>query len=756
MCSLCLNPVAPARAEEPSARTWRPADGPLMTRWGREVTPESVLPEYPRPQMVREHWKNLNGLWQFSTAKADEAPPLGRDLEQQILVPFPIESALSGVGTHTDRAWYRRTFEVPASWKSKRVLLHLGAVDWEATVWVNGKQLTTHRGGYDAFTVDVTDALIDAPVQELVVGVFDPTDEGTQPRGKQVRQPRGIWYTPTTGIWQTVWLEAVPQASIEALHLVPDVDRGLLVVTVTGRGTGDAHRVRIEARDADKSVATQTGPIGQRIELPISRPKLWSPEDPSLYDLEVTLLEQDEPVDVVQSYFGMRKISLGKDAQGITRIMLNNEFLFQFGPLDQGFWPDGLYTAPSDAALKYDIEVTKQLGFNMARKHVKVEPARWYYWCDSLGLLVWQDMPNGDRHVPRGGGQITRDAISAQQFESELKQLILGRRNHPCIVMWVVFNEGWGQYDTVRLSDWTSHFDPSRLVCGASGWNDMKISDVIDVHAYPGPQAQAPELQRASVLGEYGGLGLPIQDHTWQDKQNWGYRNLKTPEALEQGYLELLAGLRPLIAQPGLSAAVYTQTTDVGIEVNGLLTYDREIIKIDPKQLSAAHQKLYGPIPRVESLIPTSQQTGQTWRYRLEKPESPRWSDADYDDAQWETGPGGFGTKETPGAVVGTVWDGDDIWLRRSVDIPRQQVEPSAGGDLYLKIHHDEDAMVYLNGKLIAATEGYTRGYRLLPLGPEAREALRPGRNVLAVHCRQTGGGQYIDVGIIQLTTVTK
>lgn len=724
------------------AAEWQPGKGPLKTRWTDQVDPKHVHEEYPRPQMTRDAWQSLNGLWQFSAAEASDKPPIGRDLPEQILVPFPVESSLSGIMRMEDRVWYRRTFDVPQDWNGNRVLLHFGAVDWEATVWVNGKKLGNHRGGYDPFSFDITEALNNNGPQEIVVGVWDPSDDGTQPRGKQVLQPRGIWYTPTTGIWQSVWIEPVPESYIEHLELTPDVDNKLVRVSVHTADNADAADVTVTALEGDEELATSEGIAGKELTVSIPQPKLWTPDFPFLYGLRVALHKDGQQVDTVESYFGMRKISVGPDSQGVTRMLLNDEFVFQYGPLDQGFWPDGLYTAPSDDALKYDLEVTKQMGFNMVRKHVKVEPARWYYWCDKLGLLVWQDIPSGDASVGRGKGQITRTAESAEQFELELRRMIDSFHNHPSIVMWVVFNEGWGQYDTVRLTDWVKNYDPTRIVCGASGWNDMQVGDVHDIHVYPGPKSPQPESSRVAVLGEYGGLGLPVRDHTWQNEKNWGYRNLKSPEELKAGYIRLIDSLRPLIAEPGLTAAVYTQTTDVEVEVNGLMTYDRHLMKIDSKTLAAAHAPLYGPVPAVETVVATSESTPQSWRMTTKKPKR-GWYNVEFDDTDWTTAPGGFGTSSTPGSVVNTMWNGDNIWLRRGFDLPEGDRD-----SLYLRIHYDDDTIVYINGVPAFEAKGYTTQYGIVPISPEAKAALKSKGNVFAVHCEQFGGGQFIDVGL--------
>ena len=721
---------------------WEAARGPMATRWAKDVSPGKVHPEYPRPQMVREEWQNLNGLWDYAIrAKTEESPS---EFDGEILVPFAAESALSGVMKKVgpeNRLWYRRTFKVPADWLGGRVLLHFEAVDWEATVWLNGQKLGSHRGGYDPFTFEIAKVLKPGQEQELVLSVWDPTDDGTQPRGKQVKEPKRIWYTSVTGIWQTVWLEPVPRASIEALEMMPDVDAGVLRLSVATSGAEQRDTIRATTKAGDRVLMSSSGPIGRPIEAKLEEPKLWSPDSPFLYDLKVELVRDGRALDVVKSYFGMRKIALGKDEDGITRIMLNGEFLFQYGPLDQGWWPDGLYTAPSDEALRYDLEVLKELGCNMLRKHVKVEPRRFYHWCDKLGLLVWQDMPNGDRHIRGKDADLDRSKESADQFELELQRVIDNLRNHPAIVVWVPFNEGWGQYDTGRIVDWIKNHDPSRLVNHASGWSDRGLGDINDIHRYPGPGCPEPEADRAIVLGEFGGLGLPLEGHTWQAEKNWGYRSYKTRDELSEAYLSLMQRLHPMIGE-GLSAAVYTQTSDVEIEVNGLMTYDRAIVKMDAVRLAEAHRRLHGPPPVVSRVVPTSREQGQSWRYRTTEPDE-GWQRPDDDDSAWQEGPGGFGTKSTPGAIVRTEWKSSDIWLRRCFTLEDVDLHEPC-----LLIHHDEDAEVYINGRLVAELTGHTTDYVAVYVGDKLAAALKAGKNVLAVHCRQTRGGQYIDVGI--------
>ena len=746
LCSLCICSSIWA--------DWQVSQGPLMTRWAEQVSPKKAHPEYPRPQMVRKNWLNLNGLWEY------EIEPKGRqqpeEFDGQILVPFPVESALSGVMTPVgegNRLWYRRTFEIPKKWTNQRVLLHFGAVDWDTTVWVNGKKVGDHRGGYDPFSIDITDALNDTGTQsawgrltaEIVLSVWDPTNAGYQPRGKQVKEPRGIWYTSVTGIWQTVWAEPVRETYIKSLKIIPDIDAETVRVTaVCSQGTFDCN-IEAEAKDGWFRKAKGKGKAGEEIVLQIKKPKLWSPDSPFLYDLKVTLKNsQGKTVDAVSSYFGMRKISLGKDKKGINRLFLNNKPLFHFGPLDQGWWPDGLYTAPTDEALRYDIEVLKKLGCNMLRKHVKVEPDRLYYWCDKLGLMVWQDMPNGDKHIRGNEPDLKRSEESAAQFELELKRVINAFRNHPCIVMWVPFNEGWGQYDTPRIVDFIRELDPTRLVNNTSGWSDRGVGDVHDIHKYPGPAAPPVEEDRAAVLGEFGGLGLPVKGHTWQDEKNWGYRTYKTREELTDAYLVLLDNLRSLIGG-GLCAGVYTQTTDVEIEVNGLMTYDRAMIKMDVEKASAANRRLYLPPPVTKTIVPASQEQRQSWRYTTIEPRI-GWYRAGFSDSVWKEGKGGFGTEGTPGAVVGTEWKSSGIWLRRTFELESTKLSRPQ-----LLIHHDEDAEVYINGQLIAKLQGYTSSYIRVGLDEKAKKTLKVGSNCLAVHCTQTEGGQYIDVGLVDV-----
>jgi hypothetical protein len=584
---LCINNILYGQS---MADSWKPVETHIMTKWADEIDPRNVLPEYPRPQMVREEWLNLNGLWEYAIRpKGDEKPSA---YDGKILVPFAVESALSGVKKavgETNTLWYKRIFDLPSAWKGKKIILHFGAVDWETKVWVNGNYIDVHRGGYDRFSYDITQYLTGNEKQELIVSVWDPVDTGTQPHGKQVKEPGGIMYTSVTGIWQTVWLEPVPEHFIGELKIIPGVDKGTVEISSVNSGEIKDFIIEAAVYDGANKISEEAGAADKPLVLSVPGKKLWTPDNPFLYDLKVVLKDKSgKAADEVSSYFGMRKISLGKDEKGITRMMLNDKLVFQFGPLDQGWWPDGLYTAPADEALRYDIEVTKQMGFNMARKHVKVEPERWYYWCDKLGLLVWQDMPSGDRGIGPGDPDIERSKESAGQFILELKEMVRENFNHPSIVMWVPFNEGWGQWNTPYVVDLLKEIDPTRLVDNVSGWADRNVGDVHDVHIYPGPGMPEPEENRAVVLGEFGGLGLPLEGHTWAAKNNWGYVSYADQSALTVAYEELVKKLFDL-KDKGLSAAVYTQTTDVEVEVNGLMTYDRKVIKIDPGVITRLH-----------------------------------------------------------------------------------------------------------------------------------------------------------------------
>jgi hypothetical protein len=574
-----------------SQSTWHPKNLKLPTRWSAAVSPSNALKEYPRPQMVRSNWTNLNGLWAYAIADTS-VRILPAHFDGQILVPYPLESALSGVQKMLKAhqyLWYKKTINIPVQ-PRKKTLLHFGAVDNEATLFINGKNVGTHKGGYTEFTFDITSAVKNGD-NDIVVKVYDPTDQGVWPHGKQVSSPANIYYTPSSGIWQTVWLETVPDAYIHALKVTPDVDNKELEVTVDAP---QGYTVKLTALDNRNPVSEVKGNTSTKIILPLFNPKLWSPDQPFLYDLKVQLLKGSTVIDEVTSYFGMRKVSVGKDDKGFYRIFLNNQYVYNLGVLDQGFWPDGLYTAPTDAALRFDIEAIKAMGFNTIRKHIKVEPARWYYHADQLGMLVWQDFVNPQQQLPEG---------AKAAFETQLNETMDQLYNHPSITTWVLFNERWGQYDQQRLTEMVKRKDPSRLLNAHSGellWvneqlrapadNPWVSSDIADVHAYPDPMNAPPKEGRVQILGEFGGIGVFIPDHQWLSNKSWGYVQV-TPAQLQGKYAIMNQHLQ-LLEREGLAGSIYTQPYDVEGEENGLMTYDRKVIKIPMDSLQKIHAHL--------------------------------------------------------------------------------------------------------------------------------------------------------------------
>ena len=590
--------------ENANSQNWQKVPGKIASSWSEKIDPSSPLPEYPRPQMERGSWTNLNGIWNYSVTVKDARS--ASSWNGKILVPFAIESALSGVGRMVGKdstLWYNRKFSLKKEMKGKKILLHFGAVDWRTKVFVNGKEAGTHEGGFDPFSFDITSLLKKSGDQDITISVWDPTDEGPQPRGKQVVKPEGIWYTPVTGIWQTVWIEAVAESYISSIKPTPDIDNNSVTINATAVNSRTGDKILITAFDGSVKVAeTESAPAENAI-LKIDNAKLWSPDNPFLYNLKIELTRNGKKIDEVKSYFAMRKSSIGIDDKGVKRMLLNNKFTFQFGPLDQGWWPDGLYTAPTEEALVYDIDKTKEMGFNMIRKHIKVEPARWYYHCDKVGMLVWQDMPSGDlgnrwdsRPAVEGkANDKRRSGESENYYKKDWNNIIDALYPFPSIVVWIPFNEAWGQFKTEEIAEWTMKKDPSRLVNSASGGNFTYVDHIIDIHNYPEPVMPSADIfgkKLALVLGEYGGLGLPVTGHVWQEKDNWGYQSFKSADELFAKYSEFIDTLHNLIGK-GLSAAVYTQTTDVEVEVNGLMTYDRKVIKNPVEKFKALHQKLY-------------------------------------------------------------------------------------------------------------------------------------------------------------------
>jgi len=583
--------------------SWEPIKDQIMTRWASEIDPKYPLPEYPRPQLKRKEWINLNGLWDYAILPKDVI--FVKKFEGKILVPFPVESALSGVKGKLkpeQKLWYRRIFTIPDSWKGKKILLNFGAVDWEATIWINEKLVGVHKGGFTPFYFEISEYLKKGEDNELILSVWDPTDREHQEHGKQSLKPKIILYTAVSGIWQTVWFEPVSDTYIESLKMVPNIDSETLYLKVnipSPQPTDIIHTIILET---EGQIIIDQETTETEILFKIQSPKLWSPDSPYLYNIIVEIKRNNIVIDKVESYFGMRKISLSKNENGIKLIELNNEPLFQYGTLDQGYWPDGLYTAPTDDALRYDIEITKELGFNLIRKHVKVEPARWYYHCDKLGILVWQDMPNGEhwsimKHIKmkligekRFKGK--RKDYVKEDFYNELESMINFLYNSPSVITWIPFNEGWGQFDTKKVVNKIQNLDSSRLINNASGWFDKGIGDIRDIHNYPDPKMPNNLNGRAAVVGEFGGLGLEVKGHMWKFKRKFVYRNLPDPQTLLKRYEKLILKLKFLI-ESGLSAAIYTQTTDIEHEINGLLTYNREIIKMDKDKLRDLNLSLY-------------------------------------------------------------------------------------------------------------------------------------------------------------------
>lgn len=706
-----------------------------MSKFAKDVKPEAVLPEYPRPQLVREKWLNLNGVWDYQPATSKtEALPKGT-LSGKILVPFPVESALSGVMEHHESLWYHRTFKVPANWKGEKVLIHFGAVDYESEVFVNGQSLGIHTGGYDPFTYDITSKIVGEGNQDIAVRVYDPTDKGGFPRGKQTLNPQGIMYQSVTGIWQTVWLEPVPKVSIDNLKIVPDVDKGVVKITVNTDGLATGTQVAIKVIDG----ATGFGSVGDantEISVPVKNAKLWSPDSPFLYDMTVSLTKGGKAVDEVKSYFGMRKIAIVQEGE-FKKMYLNNKFLFQIGPLDQGFWPDGGYTAPTDEALKYDLQMIKNFGFNMVRKHIKVEPYRWYYWADKLGIMVWQDMPSPNSYTRRV------PPVDKPAFKSELDRLVKTHWNSPSIVTWVIFNESQAQHNTPELVDMVRKLDPSRLINQASGGSHFGVGDILDIHAYPPPAAPVSSLQ-ALACGEYGGIGFVIPDHTW--KVGPTYIMINNENDYTNLYDSFATDLTMFKTSKGLSAAVYTEITDVEVELNGLLTYDREVIKGSVEKIKASNQKIINDHIYLREVLPSSQVNPRTWKYTFDKP-ADGWEAGSFADAGWKSGLAGFGTNGTPGGNIKTTWNTSDIWLRQEFTLG--DLKGINRDEIVLYLHHDEDADVYINGVKAASAKNYTGSYSMVKMTKESQAALvANGKNTIAIHCTQKVGGQYIDAGL--------
>ncbi|MCL2120531.1 MAG: hypothetical protein FWH27_19120 [Planctomycetaceae bacterium] len=554
---------------QPSESTGR--GKPLLTSWGADVTPDNVHPEYPRPTLFRSDYHILNGYWSWKDISEKE-------FTRRILVPFPVESMLSGIAQRTERCVYRRTFTIPHDWPGEsHILLHFGAVDWEATVFINGQQVGSHRGGYDPFSFDITPFIHRNEPNEIVVSVFDPSQRGEQPRGKQSANPSNIWYTASSGIWQTVWLEPVPQYHITSLQIHADYDTGQVTILPTVNAIHKDLTIVAEAFDGEKTVAQAFGGCDGPLLMRFNRTdiKPWSPDSPHLYQLRIQLLRKESQIDKVGSYFAFRKIETVRDQNGYPVVYLNGKRLFLMGVIDQGYWPDGLYTAPSDGAQRMDIQVAKTMGFNVIRKYQKIEPERWYFWCDRLGMLVWQDMPGGENKHP----------AAKQQFQTELQRMIQSRSHHPSIVTWTIFNEGMGQHNVAEYVDLVRSLDSTRLVNATSGWMDNELGDFNIAHKFPGPAMPKKDTERAAVVGLFGGLTLiPPPEYLWS-QDPWGHQHVSDSDSFVERFGQMHKTLQRLIRTQGLAGAFFHQLTDIESECNGLMPYDRSSLKVHEASL---------------------------------------------------------------------------------------------------------------------------------------------------------------------------
>jgi len=770
-----LTPVANAQ------QAWHIAKGPLLTRWSSLVSPTNALPEYPRPQLARDNWQNLNGLWDYAITDIGAAS-IPNSYDGQILVPFPVESALSGVMKAflpTQRLWYHRTFTVPNSWSGQRVLLHFGAVDWEASVLVNGHDIGSHQGGYDAFSYDITENLHPG-TNEITVSVVAPLDSSWELRGKQTLHPGGAAYTAASGIWQTVWIEPVPTSHIEDVHYVTDAAKGVVHLIIGGRITPTATPLTVTVSDGANVVATVAGALGSEItpevygslvtfykatstysettlDIPIPKAHFWTPEDPFLYQVTITLNGKSGS-DTVHSYFGLRSLSIGKDTKGNMRLYVNGKVTMLPMVLDQGYWPDGIYTAPTDDALRFDLEAEKQLGVDV-RKHVKVEPDRWYYWADKLGVLVLQDMPTGNEGDPFTDRPTSPEA--AAQCKTEMGNLIQQRWNHPSIISWNMFNEGWGQHDTIATANWAKQFDPTRLIDEASGFPWHGAGDIRDCHGGVPPKSD----RAISIDTEDGSVGLRTPGHDWPIGDLWTPVSYDPatggmdshPTAGKFAVLDddsktwftkhvrsMYRGLWSNTDDTGQTGDSYCQITDVETEEDGLISYDRSVWKVDPAPIRAA--ALGQTLARnIAILIPSALTQPTRWQYTTVTP-GVDWFKLGYQASEWKSGLSAFGSGY---GHIGTPWTDTpgDIWLRKEFTLAETPKSP------LIRMIHDEDVEVYINGILACNDGGYISGYDDFDINPKAAATLHLGKNLIAVHCHQTAGGQVIDVGMLDRKT---
>lgn len=713
----------------------------ISSPWAAGVNESNAWQEYPRPQLVRTDWKNLNGLWDYAIAEKGTGKPA--NFQGEILVPYGIESSLSGVQKPlkpTQELWYHKEVSIPANWIGKNIVLHFGAVDYESDLYVNGKHVGQHIGGSDAFSYDITSFLNSSPYQEIALRVLDPTDTDIQPRGKQSLNPRGFWYTAVSGIWQTVWIEPVNATSISGLNPVSNIDEEVVTINSTLTNPMGNERMELQVFYKGKRIKDINIPYQSALKISLTNAELWSPETPNLYQLKLKISRNGKGLDQISSYFAMRKISLGKDKNGFTRLNLNNKPYFQWGTLDQGWWPESLLTPPSDQAMKADMEMLKKMGFNMIRKHIKVEPARYYYHADTLGLLLWQDMPTGFLAIHDPVQHVKFDAdkdwdrpkASAESFKAEWKSIIDNLRFFPSIVVWVPFNEGWGQFQTKEVTEWTQNYDKDRLVDATSGWTDRKVGDMFDAHQYPGP-AMEPTSQnpgRAIVLGEFGGLGWPIKGNLWdEEKRNWGYRTYFNKDTFSKEFDKVINNLYPLLSR-GLSAAIYTQTSDVEGEVNGLITYDRKVQKITNERMKEMSVPLFEPVEKATFLINDSEEKASNLYVSILQP-SKKWHSHNPFDPLFKVHKGPYQLNQ-----------GENLWAVNSFTL-NDKVERMA-----LKIFAQGDLKIFLNGTEIYSDRILTkRHYDEFNLS-NYLHLLEKGKNVIGFELKNSAAESQFDFGL--------
>jgi len=743
------------------AQNWAPVQGQIMTKWANDVTPENVWKEYPRPQLVRSDWLNLNGLWDFEIIERD-TNKIATNYTRKILVPFCVESALSGIKetiTGKEQMMYRRFFSIPAKWNQKKILLHFEAVDYETKIWVDGKYVGMHNGGYDHFQFDIAGFLNKEEKHEIKLVIWDPTNEGAQPIGKQALPAiRNITkYTATSGIWQTVWLEPINEVAIESIKIIPNIDQASISLQSKIMGATQGTRIKIQAFDHGKEVANVVTSVGEPITIKLNQPKLWSPNHPFLYDLKLSLVKGGKVVDEVSSYFGMRKISMGRDKEGYMRIFLNNEIIYQLGPLDQGYWPDGLLTPASDQALRYDIAYLKKIGANMDRMHMKVQPERWYYHCDQLGILVWQDMVSPTKFIE------VQNNNSPSTFEIEHNLTVEQLYNHPSIIQWVLFNESWGQYDTEKLTAALKAKDPSRLVINASGWHDKKVGDIRDFHDYtihPAVALVNKNEDRAMVLGEVGGIDLKIQGNLWTPdlktetkiKTNWtiDFKKglVKSGDELIEKYKILMDDLFQL-KKYGLNAVVYTQISDVEDEISGWMTYDRKVSKLSEATFAALHQLFFKPTAIGKYILPLSMNQPQQWNYSFTKP-SNDWI-KNLTSSNFKLGEAPFGMESKNGPKVNTLWNSNSLFLNKEFTLT------SLPSKLSLVACNTGITDVYINGVYVMQFNNFLKNDPEIKisetiLSDKAMKLLKVGLNQLSLKFNFSSAGRsvyYYDFGVI-------